>query len=99
MKTFLQVILAMLFLSISCASVGRNFKSERVEEVKQGTTTQAQVRELFGEPWKRKVVAGSITWQYQYAKSGCASGQRKELDVTFDENKVVSKVDLQERRI
>ena len=49
---------AVIAFSVSCATVGRDFPVERVPEIKIGETTQSQIREMFGAPWRTGIEDG-----------------------------------------
>ncbi|MFH1865490.1 MAG: hypothetical protein ABIK85_06365 [Candidatus Eisenbacteria bacterium] len=62
--------LAILMLLCSCASVGRKFPVSPVSEILIGETKDAEIREMFGEPWRVGVEDGRRTWTYgDYAHS------------------------------
>jgi len=52
----LSLILLVNFIMLTnitgCASVGQEFAASRVMELKIGETTQQEVREMFGAPWR-----------------------------------------------
>lgn len=69
----------------ACATIGHEFTSEPVAEVKIGETTQADVRRLFGDPWRTGLEDGEPTWtyaHYRYALFGRA--RAKDLKISFD---------------
>lgn len=82
------VCLALLFSA--CVTIGREFPVSRVQEIRIGETTQADVEAMFGAPWRVGVEDGMQTWtygKYRYKLFGEASTQ--DLVVRFDENDVV----------
>ena len=75
----------------ACMTVGRDFPAQQVAKLHIGKTTQAQVRGLFGTPWRQGVEDGQRTWtygHYHYALLG--STQTRDLVVRFDEHDVVA---------
>jgi hypothetical protein len=76
----------------ACATVGHDFPAERVPEIRVHETTQGQVREMFGEPWRTGLDDGQTTWtygKYKYRLFGQAS--TTDLVLRFDaEGQVVS---------
>ena len=69
-----------------CATVGRDFPSSGVTAIQMGQTTQQQVRELFGDPWRVGVEDGRPTWTYgRYRYKLFGETQTKDLVVRFDE--------------
>jgi hypothetical protein len=47
-----------------CARVGQEFAVSRVMELTIGETTQQEVREIFGAPWRTGIEDGLPTWTY-----------------------------------
>jgi hypothetical protein len=83
------VCLGLLFAA--CVTIGREFPVSRVQEIRIGETTRAQVGDMFGEPWRVGIEDGHSTWtygKYRYKLFGEASTQ--DLVVRFDENDVVA---------
>lgn len=86
----LGVIVLVMGLS-SCATVGREFPESEVSKIRIGQTTQEQVREMFGSPWRTGLEDGHPTWtygKYRYRLFGQAS--TKDLVIRFDDNGVVT---------
>jgi hypothetical protein len=91
---FLEVLcagLAFWFLTGGCATVGRDFPAARVPEISLGQTTQRQVRDLFGPPWRVGIEDGGRVWtygKYRYRLFSPASTQ--DLVIRFNDQGVVS---------
>jgi hypothetical protein len=90
-----RILLVAAFLALlpaGCATIGRDFPVERVPEIRLHETTQAEVREVFGEPWRTGLDDGQVTWtygKYRYRLFGQAS--TTDLVLRFDaDGKVVS---------
>jgi len=78
-------------LLASCATVGRDFPSERVSQIEIGKTTQADIEKMFGKPWRTGIEDGEPTWtygKYKYTLGGKTS--TRDLVVRFDKHNVVS---------
>ena len=76
---------------VACVTVGRDFPAKQVAKLRIGSTTAAQVRGLFGTPWRTGVEDGQRTWtygHYRYALFGTT--RTRDLVVRFDANDVVS---------
>ena len=85
------VAMAAAALLVACVTVGRDFPAKRVAKLHIGTTTQDEVRALFGTPWRTGVEDGQRTWtygHYHYALLG--NTQTRDLVVRFDANDVVA---------
>ncbi len=82
--------LAILILLCSCASVGRKFPVAPVSDIVIGKTTDAQIREMFGEPWRVGVEDGRRTWTYgEYRYRLIGEPSTTDLVVRFDEKNLV----------
>ena len=84
-------VLIPLLLLASCVRVGRDFPDAGVSDRRIGETTKADVRELFGEPWRTGIEDGMPTWtygRYEYRAFGDAS--TKDLVIRFDRAGVVT---------
>ncbi len=68
-----------------CATVGKDFAASRVVELKIGETTQNQVREMFGQPWRMGMEDGRHTWTYgKYRYSLFGPAETEDLVIRFD---------------
>jgi outer membrane protein assembly factor BamE (lipoprotein component of BamABCDE complex) len=89
-KTIILTI-AFSLLIIGCATVGKDFPVDRVSEIQIGKTTQQDVLEKFGHPWRVGIEDGQNTWtygKYRYSLFGDASTQ--DLVIRFDNQNIVS---------
>jgi outer membrane protein assembly factor BamE (lipoprotein component of BamABCDE complex) len=78
-------------LLAGCVTVGRDFPAKQVAKLHIGTTTQEQVRGLFGTPWRTGVEDGQRTWTYgHYHYTLLGNTQTRDLVVRFDEHNVVA---------
>jgi hypothetical protein len=83
------VLCGLIFLS-SCATVGHDFPSGQVDGIQIGKTTQAEIQEMFGSPWRVGVEDGLRTWTYgKYKYRLFGESASKDLVVRFDANNVV----------
>ncbi|MGR9114451.1 MAG: outer membrane protein assembly factor BamE domain-containing protein [Gammaproteobacteria bacterium] len=81
---------ALVLNGSGCASVGQNFAASRVMEIKIGQTTQRDIREIFGEPWRVGIEDGNKTWTYgKYKYSLFGSDETEDLVIRFDTNGIV----------
>jgi outer membrane protein assembly factor BamE (lipoprotein component of BamABCDE complex) len=97
-------------LLAGCASVGnQSIADASVESVSQqivkGRTTQAQVRQAYGDPMKTSFTdSGNETWEYDFSRLRSkpvnfipyvnviysgAEGEKKSLVIFFDKHKIV----------
>jgi hypothetical protein len=74
-----------LLLCMACVSVGRNFSAEPIADLAVGKTTQAEVRETFGPPWRTGFEDGQRTWTYgHYRYSLFGPAYARDLVLKFD---------------
>lgn len=83
---FLLMTGVLLSIISSCATVGKNFPSRHVADIKIGEFTKADIREEYGSPWRKGIEDGNETWTYgyyHYKLIGRTS--TKDLVIRFDE--------------
>jgi outer membrane protein assembly factor BamE (lipoprotein component of BamABCDE complex) len=88
-----SVIIAVLVLAITgCFTVGHEFPVDQVSAIKNGKTTQEDIRSMFGSPWRIGMEDGQRTWTYgQYRYSAFSETQTQDLVIRFnDQGKVAS---------
>jgi hypothetical protein len=76
---------------LGCFTVGRAFPVAPVSRIEIGATTQRELLETFGEPWRTGLEDGQETWtwgQYRYAAFGTT--RTRDLVVRFDDRDVVT---------
>lgn len=85
-------ILAVLTLAMAgCATVGQDFPAQHVADIRIGQTTQQDIKQMFGSPWRVGVENGKTTWTYgRYYYSAGGQKQAQDLVVRFDARGVVS---------
>lgn len=84
-------VLSLLSLITACATIGREFPSSQVSLLRIGETRQAQVRSLFGAPWRVGIENGQRTWTYgHYQYSLFNQGSTEDLVVRFDSRGIVA---------
>jgi outer membrane protein assembly factor BamE (lipoprotein component of BamABCDE complex) len=82
---------ALILFSAGCATVGRDFPADRVSEIRMGVTTQSEIREIFGEPWRVGIEDGQRTWTYgKYRYTPFGESRTQDLVVRFDKNDLVN---------
>lgn len=105
MKKIISII-TLSAIICGCASVGRKLDESKIDQIKQGVTTQQQVLQLVGSPDQMtRDGTGAVTFQYIYAHAttrassfipvygafaGGANVQNQMLMVTFTNNVVSS---------
>ena len=94
-KTFNKILLSIttvIILSISgCASIGQDFPVSDVALIEIGKTTQKQVSNMFGSPWRTGLESGQKTWTYgSYSYGLFQDKNAKDLVVRFDDRNIVA---------
>lgn len=86
-NTATLLLLAILGLPASgcMPTVGRPFAVNQIRQIEIDKTTQAEIRQMFGEPWRTGLEDGKRTWTY--GEYGVKIS--RDLKIRFDENKVV----------
>ncbi|MCD6187515.1 MAG: outer membrane protein assembly factor BamE [Desulfuromusa sp.] len=75
-----------LLILTGCTTVGRDFPVEPVAMIKIGETTQEEIHQMFGQPWRIGVEDGQKTWTYgHYRYSAFGPDQTRDLVVRFDQ--------------
>lgn len=85
-------LLAVLFvaLTIGCGTVGKNFDSSRVKNIQNHKTTQSDILDWFGVPYKEGTENDHTMWTYQFDKwKAIGENESKDLVILFDDNNVV----------
>ena len=90
---YIKVIIAIgiiLTLGGCGGTVGKNFKTSKVENIVNNTTTQMEIKNMFGKPFKTGIQNGQPIWIYEYNRYHLlANGASKDLVIVFDSNGVV----------
>ncbi len=86
---FALLAMAMLLFA-GCATVGQDFPTHNVDQIRLGETSRADIQEMFGEPWRTGLKDGKRTWTYgKYRWSAVGEAQTTDLVVTFDDDGTV----------
>ena len=87
---FFQPLTGLILTSCSPITIGREFPVAKVASIQIGKTSQAEIHENFGSPWRTGIEDGMITWTfgyYYYSPSG--NGHASDLLVKFDKSAIV----------
>ena len=88
-KKFLLTILVISFW-MGCASVGKNFNSKKVKNIENNVTTQLEILNWFGVPFKEGTENGYTMWTYQIDKwRMLGEVESKGLVILFDDKSKV----------
>ena len=80
-----------LALGAGCATVGKDFATDKVDQINIGLTTRSDIQEMFGEPWRTGIEDGRPTWSYgKYRWSAFSDAETTDLVVRFNDDGSVS---------
>ena len=87
---YFSVVMFLLFLFTGCGSVGKDFDSAKVKSIENNMTTQLEIIDWFGVPFKEGTENGYTMWTYQINKwQAFGDVESKDLVILFDDrNKV-----------
>ena len=86
----MNILLGSLLVFGGCGTVGKNFDKSKVSKIANGTTTRAEIRKMFGEPFKTGTQNGLPVWVYEYNHyHAIENSKSKNLVVVFGSNSVV----------
>ncbi|MBT5377405.1 MAG: hypothetical protein HOL15_11370 [Nitrospinaceae bacterium] len=86
----LLLTLCLLPLMVGCGTVGKNFDSSKVENIQNNVTTQLDILNWFGVPYKEGKENNHAMWTYQLDTwQAIGDGVSKGLVILFDDNNIV----------
>ena len=92
MKRIQASFLALLLVTFlnGCGTVGKNFDSSRVTNIQNNQTSQSQILDWFGVPFKEGNENGRTMWTYQYDQwKAIGDNESKDLVILFDDSNIV----------
>jgi len=89
-RYFLSVLF--ILLVSACGSVGKDFDTQLIDGIKKGETTQVQILDMFGLPFKEGTEDNRTMWTYQWDYwSLFEDNKSKGLVILFnDKNRVLA---------
>ncbi len=87
MLTIVTLLAALSMPVTGCmpSMMGRPFPVQKVRQIELNKTTKAEIRQMFGEPWRTGIEDGKRTWTYAEYSTSFA----RDLVIRFDEHGVV----------
>ena len=86
----MSILLGSLLALGGCGTVGKDFNESKVSKIANGTTTRAEIRKIFGEPFKTGTQNGLPVWVYEYnLYQAIENDKSKNLVVVFSSDGVV----------
>ena len=88
---FLSVfLLALCLLVVGCGTVGKDFDSSKIKKIQNNLTTQLEVLDWFGVPYKEGTENKHTMWTYQVDTwQAIGEGVSKGLVILFDDKNIV----------
>jgi len=84
------IVVAIVLISNGCGTVGKSFNVSKVETIVNGTTTQSDIKKMFGEPFKIGIQNGQPIWVYEdHHYSIIREKTSKDLIIIFGPNGIV----------
>ena len=84
------IAVGIVLISNGCGTVGKSFNASKVETIVNGTTTQSDIKKMFGEPFKIGIQNGQPIWVYEdHHYSIIREETSKDLIIIFDPNGIV----------
>jgi hypothetical protein len=86
MKSYFLLAVLLFPLWLGCASVGKDFDSEKVKNIKNNVTTQLEIIDWFGVPFSEGNENGYTMWTYKIDKwKVVGEVETKGLVILFDD--------------
>jgi len=84
------IVAGIVLISNGCGTVGKSFKTSKVESIVNGITTQSDIKKIFGKPFKKGIQNGQTIWVYEdHHYSIIHEGASKDLIIIFSPNGIV----------
>ena len=87
-----MIIVMILILGLGgCGgTVGTKINTSKVENIINGTSTQAEIKKIFGKPFKTGIQNGKLIWVYEYNRYNLLRKEiSKDLIIVFSPSGVV----------
>ena len=86
----LIILVGIILLPGGCGTAGKNFNASKIGSIVNGTTTQSDIKKIFGEPFKTGIQNGQPIWVYEdHLYSIISNDSSKDLIIIFGPNGVV----------
>jgi hypothetical protein len=83
-------LLALCLIGVGCGTVGKYFDSSNVEKIQNNVTTQIEILDWFGVPYKEGTENKHTMWTYQVDTwQAVGEGLSKGLVILFDDKNIV----------
>lgn len=86
----ISIILGTLWMLGGCGTVGKKFDESKIANIANGISTRAEIRKMFGKPFKTGIQNGQQVWVYEYNRYDLVNNDTsKDLIIVFGSNGVV----------
>ena len=90
MKLTRVLLLALCTLVVGCGTVGKDFDGSKVKKIQNNVTTQIEILDWFGLPYKEGTENKHTMWTYQLDTwQAIGEGQSKGLVILFNDKNIV----------
>ena len=80
----------LLFLA-GCGTMGKDFNTSQVKNIQNHVTSQSEILENFGTPFKEGIENELAMWTYQFDQyNALGSTSSKDLVILFDKKNIVN---------
>ena len=83
--TVMTIIIILILVFGGCGgTVGGRFDASKVDNIINGTTTQAEIKNIFGKPFKTGIQNGKPIWVYEHNRYNLLRNETsKDLIIVF----------------
>jgi hypothetical protein len=79
-----------IFLASCYGTVGKNFDSSELKSIQNNVTSQEEIFERLGAPFKNGIENGQAIWTYQFDQwNALGHSDSKDLVILFDKESIV----------
>ena len=89
--TLMIIVMISILTFVGCGgTVGKKFNTYKIESIVNGTTTQTEIENIFGKPFKTGIQNGKPIWIYEYNRYNLLKDETsKDLIIVFGPSGVV----------
>ena len=89
-KQLNTVMFLIIFLASCYGTVGKNFDNSELKSIQNNVTSQEEIFEKLGAPFKKGIENGQVMWTYQFDQwSAVGPAHSKDLVILFDKESIV----------
>jgi len=89
-KQLNTVMFLVIFLASCYGTVGKNFDSSELKSIQNNVTSQEEIFERLGAPFKKGIENGQVMWTYQFDQwNAIGPAESKDLVILFDNKNIV----------